>query len=268
MDKTCNSRRLASKRPAPSGNPTRQKPLRRSQRLRKIVNSSHNKTSASADLCSRCRHMDWKSLPTTPRLSNIIRINETREQLLASGCCICLLIGTVVPRGLDIKSFQLVAYDCLEDELVKESDAHYNIILEHIESREKGVARIGLSSIDEEEISGIEATTNNVNFKWTKECLEYCKKPRTHDGETHWDAHYDCRNLKKVGRPQNFRVIGCKSRDHDIINAPAQCQYAALSYVWGTSGAENSTTFSQVVADAIKVTVSIGLQYLWVDKHV
>lgn len=173
-----------------------------------------------------------------------------------------------MPRGLDIKSFQLVAYDCLEDELVKESDAHYNIILEHIESREKGVARIGLSSIDEEEISGIEATTNNVNFKWTKECLEYCKKPRTHDGETHWDAHYDCRNLKKVGRPQNFRVIGCKSRDHDIINAPAQCQYAALSYVWGTSGAENSTTFSQVVADAIKVTVSIGLQYLWVDKHV
>ena len=75
-----------------------------------------------------------------------------------------------------------------------------------------------------------------------------------------------------------FRLIECESRS--IIRAPTDCQYIALSYVWGTKkpvSSETSTlenifadklpnTVSRVIEDAILATKKLGWQYLWVDR--
>ncbi|KAI1653924.1 heterokaryon incompatibility protein-domain-containing protein [Daldinia decipiens] len=54
-----------------------------------------------------------------------------------------------------------------------------------------------------------------------------------------------------------------------FIFAPAVCKYAALSYVWGDNPTHVPTPnkFSQVVVDAIEVTLLMKLRYLWVDRH-
>ncbi|KAI1760672.1 HET-domain-containing protein [Hypoxylon sp. FL1150] len=54
-----------------------------------------------------------------------------------------------------------------------------------------------------------------------------------------------------------------------IVSCPPQCHYIALSYVWGgvspKDGALERGDLPQTIEDAITVTKSLGLRYLWVD---
>ena len=88
------------------------------------------------------------------------------------------------------------------------------------------------------------------------------------------------------------KVIDCEQLC--VVNAPQDCRYAALSYVWGAGGQLTGSSKEQpaarnvgdsdnvlaarqecvidgkpveaVVADAIVVTSGVGLRYLWVDR--
>jgi hypothetical protein len=60
-----------------------------------------------------------------------------------------------------------------------------------------------------------------------------------------------------------------------VVPKPMQCDYVALSYVWGrptvsrpeqTQMEINGIKVPQVVLDAIAVTQRLGLKYLWVDR--
>jgi hypothetical protein len=73
-----------------------------------------------------------------------------------------------------------------------------------------------------------------------------------------------------------LRVIDCHT--HTIIHAPAECQYVALSYVWGCSTSTSTDARPQdiqptlenapkVINDAIDVTLKLRLRYLWVDRY-
>jgi hypothetical protein len=74
-----------------------------------------------------------------------------------------------------------------------------------------------------------------------------------------------------------FRLIDCRTKT--ITTAPMTIEYVALSYVWGRQTAENSssensplqpglpTKLPNTIEDAMKVTVSLGYRYLWVDKY-
>ncbi|PMD37884.1 HET-domain-containing protein, partial [Hyaloscypha variabilis F] len=74
------------------------------------------------------------------------------------------------------------------------------------------------------------------------------------------------------------KVIDCKTRA--IVKAPPNCKYAALSYVWGTPEAgtvDQSIGNAQgifatdvcpaVIRDSLLATLSLDLQYLWVDRY-
>ncbi|KAH8805352.1 heterokaryon incompatibility protein-domain-containing protein [Xylogone sp. PMI_703] len=66
-----------------------------------------------------------------------------------------------------------------------------------------------------------------------------------------------------------------------VVNAPEGCQYATLSYCWGTAptlqhvasntqairtdGALRTLKAPRTISDAIEVTRGVGLKYLWVD---
>lgn len=95
--------------------------------------------------------------------------------------------------------------------------------------------------------------------------LRYCERNHTSQCGT-W-INYSITGL---------RLIDCTTRS--IVDAERNCPFVALSYVWGSPGAIDTTVqrednmlllpeqLSPVVADAISVTVALGFQYLWVDK--
>lgn len=80
-----------------------------------------------------------------------------------------------------------------------------------------------------------------------------------------------------TGRPHTLKVIDCQTKQ--IVEAPPDCSYIALSYVWGqgqsliVTGPEQQSsilsadTAPSVITDAMTVTVELGWQYLWVDRY-
>ncbi len=61
----------------------------------------------------------------------------------------------------------------------------------------------------------------------------------------------------------SFRVINCHTSPPSLEIRPFTDKYVALSYVWGVGPPE---AWPCVVKDAVQVTTSLGLQYLWVDR--
>ncbi|KAK4661919.1 uncharacterized protein QC763_0107970 [Podospora pseudopauciseta] len=80
-------------------------------------------------------------------------------------------------------------------------------------------------------------------------------------------------NPTKVHEIPHFRLIHCATRDIVHIDA-APPPHTALSYVWGAvqDGPQNQHSLAglkmeTVVEDAIKVTLALGYEYLWVDRY-
>lgn len=65
--------------------------------------------------------------------------------------------------------------------------------------------------------------------------------------------------------PSRLKVIDCHSLE--IISAPPQASYVALSYVWGSSHHPHKSMFSRTIRDATVVAKGLRYVYLWVDKH-
>ncbi|KAF2730077.1 HET-domain-containing protein, partial [Polyplosphaeria fusca] len=74
----------------------------------------------------------------------------------------------------------------------------------------------------------------------------------------------------------NLRVLNCLSRQ--VVKAPSNCRYIALSYVWsqsppGQSEADNSVDTAalqnvpKVIEDSIELALRLGYLYLWVDRY-
>ncbi|KAJ4992475.1 tol protein [Stagonosporopsis vannaccii] len=106
-----------------------------------------------------------------------------------------------------------------------------------------------------------------VNFPLVQEWLQHCKKK------------HSC--MMRFSRPLQLSMIDCKTLE--IVVAPPNCNYFALSYVWGAASVPVSasatagdlphetrdvlSTAAPVVRDAIRVVKSLGWRYLWVDKY-
>lgn len=80
-------------------------------------------------------------------------------------------------------------------------------------------------------------------------------------------------NPTQVHEIPHFRLIHCATRDVVHIDT-APPPHTALSYVWGAvqDGPQNQHSLAglkleTVVEDAIKVTLALGYEYLWVDRY-
>ncbi|EOA87548.1 uncharacterized protein SETTUDRAFT_109438, partial [Exserohilum turcica Et28A] len=68
----------------------------------------------------------------------------------------------------------------------------------------------------------------------------------------------------------NLRVIDCHHSGRVVVPAPTECEYVALSYVWGVQGPgnfEDADGFPPTVMDAVIATKKLGYRYLWVDRY-
>jgi len=73
--------------------------------------------------------------------------------------------------------------------------------------------------------------------------------------------------------PKQLKLIDCEQRR--IVPALPKYEYSALSYVWGTSRSDDDrcvhnelpTTLPRTIEDALKVSKSLGLRYIWIDRY-
>ncbi|PSN65217.1 HET-domain-containing protein, partial [Corynespora cassiicola Philippines] len=116
-------------------------------------------------------------------------------------------------------------------------------------------------------LTGRPVDPHRINLPLVQTWLQHCKKK------------HSC--TMRYSRPSNLRMIDCKTLD--IVAAPPNCNYFALSYVWGAPSAispaatqdpmvgpgarEVLRRAAPVVRDAIAVVQSLGWRYLWVDKY-
>jgi hypothetical protein len=80
---------------------------------------------------------------------------------------------------------------------------------------------------------------------------------------------------RSIGVPI-LQVLDCISGS--VIKLPPKCEYAALSYVWAEAIPISGTpiddgdypdinNFPQIIWDALKAALRIGILYLWVDRY-
>ena len=83
--------------------------------------------------------------------------------------------------------------------------------------------------------------------------------------------HKDTCGLAKPIAFPGFVVIDCITRR--IISAPEDCEYAALSYVWGPDAVPDvrqglvPTPAPPLIEDAMVCTRVLGLKHLWIDRY-
>ncbi|KXX77881.1 Heterokaryon incompatibility protein 6, OR allele [Madurella mycetomatis] len=124
---------------------------------------------------------------------------------------------------------------------------------------------------------------DTIDFAVVRRWLALC-------GLHHGKACQKSKALKELKRSHptleitNFRCID--TEDNCLVTPPANCRYAALSYVWGVAEVfttlrrnvkdletprafENPELFGRVpltIRDAMRVVREIGMRYLWVDS--
>jgi hypothetical protein len=85
------------------------------------------------------------------------------------------------------------------------------------------------------------------------------------------EQHADCSLPREDRFIPNLRVINCTTRE--VVNAPANCEYVALSYVWGSVQSDHDDLTSmqilpRVIEQSLVVTSKLGFKFLWVDRYV
>lgn len=85
------------------------------------------------------------------------------------------------------------------------------------------------------------------------------------------DQHADCSLPRGDHVIPNLRVINCATRE--VVNAPANCEYVALSYVWGSVQSDNDDLTSmrilpRVIEQSLIVASELGFKFLWIDRYV
>ena len=63
-------------------------------------------------------------------------------------------------------------------------------------------------------------------------------------------------------------MLDCKTKR--LVDAPPNCTYVALSYVWGRFNTEYTTdnpVFPKTIQDSMEVVTQLSFRYLWVDRY-
>ncbi|KAF1946560.1 hypothetical protein EJ02DRAFT_335799 [Clathrospora elynae] len=115
---------------------------------------------------------------------------------------------------------------------------------------------------------------NSIDYLLLKKWIAYCT---THHGNT-CSYQGETSALWIKGR-SDLKLIDCMTLE--IVTAPPDVQYVALSYVWGRSSTSTTSNVSlqvkssgigfsslpETIKDAISVTLELGFKYLWCDKY-
>jgi hypothetical protein len=227
--------------------------------------------------CDRCLAL-WSKVPFYEHNEDICILEETTEELLGSNCQICQILGATMQACQEatpsLTRPLLRWHMAFEDLPVRrrllwrdsEPFTINGVVMFH-DSEGSGaypqdksrmmVSYPGPSSIADSWKSL--ATTGNglIDFDMLKSWLNKC------------ESHAQC-GPSMQGGPRDLQVVDCTKRA--VVLAPVNCQYVALSYVWGGMVLETDLTsellptlLPRTIEDSIKATLLLGYQYLWIE---
>jgi hypothetical protein len=209
----------------------------------------------AGDVCRRCSRM-WRTFAYGRSPAEYIgKIRETREELADSGCRICRLIAHVAFTHRITATPLTMRWD--------PNDGHQSCIeisFTWPKIIESTSPMLLLSRLDKDSISSRldELPAKELDMTAARRWINHCK-----------DQHgYGCKPLSQT-RLSALKVIDCKQRA--IVPLLPNCEYVALSYVWGSvsnSASERLEDAPATIEDSITVTLALGYHYIWVDRYV
>jgi len=127
-------------------------------------------------------------------------------------------------------------------------------------TRSYAILRDGVNPTEAYDAGPRQLKGSGVDFEWMRHCISACK-----------DRHgSSCAHSITSGHIGGFRVIDCSLATPKVIESPSNCEYVALSYVWGnvSDSSFNLHDAPRIIRDSIEVTLRLGYKYLWVDRYV
>lgn len=217
----------------------------------------HNATcpqTEQLEICERC-----SCIVRPPKEWEIeeFRIIETLEQLRATTCQLCQFFATIIVRPINSNDIRFPETRDIWVILCKpgRDDETARLFVspgpDVIVTYDSNVKRQMLPAADLKKIS----------YEKLKRWLNENK------ASGHFTAD---------GYTAGLKVIDCNADPPEIVEAPRDCLYIALSYVWGEcaqsvsfrAGDKLTKELPKTIADSVEVTRNLGLQYLWIDRYV
>lgn len=116
-------------------------------------------------------------------------------------------------------------------------------------------------------LSGSQTQPDVIDYEVIREWLSLCSSKHCECMDKHQSlAFHDI---------PGFRLIDCSTRTIVPASQAFEREYVTLSYVWGTSSNNSGPAATSwlpdnlplVVEDAMKVTMSLGYRYIWIDRY-
>lgn len=246
-------------------------------------------------LCQRCRETDWNDIaswrPSKDKGRKVASFPDMdRDTLNQSSCDVCRMVALVTPRHLNGEDCLLQALSSsltvlgpyrskkvpAERKRIVDCTVLFPVPKIKFEHKTEGRKTdtdwqdggcLAVVKAGDQESSleiGPRQISSFIDFDLVRSWLNHC-------ATQHRD---NCRFAAgSSSQAQGLKVIDCfNPNSKKAIDAPEDCKYVALSYVWGNTAVPKEegkdTDFPQVVHDAIQVTRSLNERYLWVDQVV
>lgn len=224
-------------------------------------------------VCEVCNGVDWVRLANFkdtyrgqryPWRVVMPSLGATSAELSSSPCKVCRILSTIKPPTCDGHRCVLYAY----------RDWHGYTQLRVISQQVHGLETQNLRMYSDQEVfpcltvigsnddQGLKdmEVSKRIDLKCYGDLKGLIKNCVQSHGQT-------CRPLSKSSRIPGFKVIEVSSRK--VIEASDQCEYLALSYVWGNrEHSDDLKAAPPVIRDTFSVAGNLGLKHVWIDKYV
>lgn len=232
-----------------------------------------DKSRNSESICDQCSQVDWASVPTLAArgeldiCARVLRpINESSSQLAASSCRICRILSLIKSPSLSRRQCFVYAEQLSKKRASSASPVPGSTKVTVLSIAEKYYIQelyehtrclVALTRNGDEESCLM--PPSSINYDKLKRLARFCEK-----------NHNSTCTAGTLHPVSGLRVIDVSSRM--VVEAPRNCRYLALSYVWGQQPdpftSETLRYPAPLIEDAISVTTALEYDYLWVDRYV
>jgi hypothetical protein len=224
-------------------------------------------------LCESCASIPWERLADLSKEppDALPRVHQTTRALGGSTCRVCRFLGNVI-TSREVPLFH--------------SEPPYQLQLKTKIATDN--QNIGMLQFRPTTANAVWSYSrhDNINILVSQDRL-YCENEAfqsrmiggvpsgllRHSIATCKREHGDRCSPKSPNVLRSLKVFDCKT--YEVVSAPADCLYIALSYVWGSSATTSSSeatltpgSLPKTISDSCAVVRSLGYEYLWVDRYV
>ena len=224
------------------------------------------------DNCALCRliikalEMSWTGLPLRPPVRNIFQSVRLNMSCQLKSTAATTTEGPV--RSIEIDVFEGKHYTERALDARRLFQTELRLLVDD-------APKLGLEELGHGRLIG-DVCESSLLKSWYRKCVD-CHKQSCSD--TKQNTQFAPASRAKIVLPKTMRVIDVN--DMNVIPAPKDCTYVALSYVWGDAtkvtakkntierwrrkGSLTKLQLPKTFTDAIDLTRDLGEKYLWID---